>query len=87
MSSNEKGNGKFSGLKDKVLDFIESLKADKKKLVVVILIVLFCFIFIKGCVDKVSDGNGGFQMNLDAASGAGYSTEDQEGTNETQGNL
>ena len=87
MSVNENGKGKFNGLKDKALDFIESLKADKKKLVVVILIVLFCFIFIKGCVDKVSDGNDGFEMNLDAASGAGYSTEGEEGTNEPQGNL
>lgn len=62
----EKGNGegKLSGIKDKVLDFIDILKSDKKKLAIVVIILIFCIVMIRGCAATVSNKDSGFQPNV-----------------------
>lgn len=41
--------------KDKLVDFLNSLKEDKKKLAVVVVVVLFALMFFKGCANTVKE--------------------------------
>ena len=81
-------------LKEKVINFIEGLKSDKKKLVVIVLIVLLCFVFIRGCSDSVGtksdskSGSGEIDLSMIDFSGdtnpeAGVGDLSQEGGQDT----
>lgn len=49
------GKDTGSDLKEKVVDFLNSLKEDKKKLAVVIVLVLFAVMFFKGCANTIEE--------------------------------
>lgn len=83
MAGKNVGGGKFDGIKDKVLDFIDMLKSDKKKLAIVILILVFCVVMIRGCAGVVGDKNSGFQPNVSIDT----NTEGDEGVVDTGNSL
>jgi hypothetical protein len=53
MKKLDKGNG--NDLKEKIVDFLNSLKEDKRKFAVVIAVVIFILMFFKGCSDTVKE--------------------------------
>lgn len=74
MAEKGNGGGKLSGIKDKVLDFIDILKSDKKKLAIVVIILIFCIVMIRGCAATVGNKDSGFQPNVTIDA----NTEDEE---------
>lgn len=49
----KEGKNVGGDLKDKVMDFLYSLKEDKKKLGIIVIIVIFVLILFKGCADTI----------------------------------
>lgn len=49
------GKDTGSDLKEKIVDFLNSLKEDKKKLAIVIVVVLFAVMFFKGCSNTIKE--------------------------------
>lgn len=64
MAEKGNGGGKLSGIKDNVLDFIDSLKSDKKKLAMVVIVLIFCIVMIRGCAATVGNRSNEFQPNV-----------------------